>query len=429
MSDDWRRWAPDAGLGAAVLLLGLIEAFTTDYYLGDYFGTGRLPVVLVALAVAVTVALSRHLPGAALGLVWATGAVQLLTGTPVLLIEFAIAFVAFAAARWGSSVVLWLSGLSIPVAAVVGVGLVTLNAALPLVGGAGSHSLADLAYRFTGTWQVGVAVFGMFALGAPWLVGLAVRLAARAEASKVSQTAAEADAERAGREADQAREIAHLREDQARLARDVHDVVGHSLAVILAQAESAQFLPDADTEKLKTTMATIATSARASLQDVRQVLTTTQGPPVRQGGLDALVEGVRASGHEVVTTEVGSPQPLPPELEVVAFRVLQEMLTNAIKHGRRDTPVSVERHWEGELRIEVRNAIETPAGADLTQPIQAVPVRPPEPGGQGLEGMRRRLESVGGRLDVRRREEAVGPTFTATAWVPVRAVTPPVTRD
>ena len=48
------------------------------------------------------------------------------------------------------------------------------------------------------------------------------------------------------------------------------------------------------------------------------------------------VDGVRASGHEVVSTEVGTPQPLPPELEVVAFRVLQEMLTNAIKHGRRD---------------------------------------------------------------------------------------------
>jgi signal transduction histidine kinase len=85
--------------------------------------------------------------------------------------------------------------------------------------------------------------------------------------------------------------------------------------------------------------------------------------------------------------------------------VLQEMLTNAIKHGRRDSPVIVERHWDGELRIEVRNVIGT------TQPGA----------GQGVEGMRRRLEAVGGRLDVRRRDEAHGPTFTATAWVPVRA--------
>ncbi len=159
--------------------------------------------------------------------------------------------------------------------------------------------------------------------------------------------------------AEQSREIAQLREDQARLARDVHDVVGHSLAVILAQAESAQYLEDADTQKLKQTMENIATSARSSLQDVRHVLTPSAAEQARPGSLDALIAGVNESGHEVVSSEVGTAQPLPPELEVVAYRVLQEMLTNAIKHGRRDEPVFVERHWEGELRIEVRNVIET----------------------------------------------------------------------
>jgi hypothetical protein len=63
----------------------------------------------------------------------------------------------------------------------------------------------------------------------------------------------------------------------------------------------------------------------------------------------------------VVATEAGTPQPLPPELDLVAHRVTQEMLTNAIKHGRADRPVIVERHWpqdawERDLRIEVRNA-------------------------------------------------------------------------
>ncbi len=94
------------------------------------------------------------------------------------------------------------------------------------------------------------------------------------------------------------------------------------------------------------------------------------------------------------------------------------MLTNAIKHGRRDRPVAVERHWpEGswdrDLRIEVRNVAEYADGE--TQPLQAATVPP----GQGLDGMRRRLEAVGGRLDVRRRDEDGEPTFTATAWVPV----------
>jgi signal transduction histidine kinase len=154
-------------------------------------------------------------------------------------------------------------------------------------------------------------------------------------------------------------------------------------------------------------MATIAMSARGSLEDVRQVLAATSGSPTpttRRADLDSLVEGVRASGHVVESTMVGTPQPMPPELEVVAFRVLQEMLTNAIKHGRRDRPVLVERHWEGDLRIEVQNAVSE---------------APEDGGGQGLAGMRRRLESVGGHLDVRRRSDPA--TFTATAWVPVRS--------
>ena len=137
------------------------------------------------------------------------------------------------------------------------------------------------------------------------------------------------------------------------------------------------------------------------------MLTPSPAATAQPGSLDALINGVRESGHEVASSEVGTPQPMPPELDVVAYRVLQEMLTNAIKHGRRDDPVFVERHWEGELRIEVRNVVEP--GGEVTGPRH------------GLDGMRRRLESVGGRLDVRRREEEGRATFTATAWIPVRA--------
>jgi signal transduction histidine kinase len=260
-------------------------------------------------------------------------------------------------------------------------------------------------------------MLGTALLMAPWLLGLALRFSARSQASRASQVAAEA-------ERDQAEEIAGLRDEQARLARDVHDVVGHSLAVILAQAESAQYLEDADTVALQRTMTNIATTARASLDDVRQVLASTSGTPAaipaRQHDLDDLIEGVRASGHTVESTVDGTPQPMPPELDVVAFRVLQEMLTNAIRHGSRDQPVLVERHWDADLRIEVQNAVpDHDAGTpDETQPIAGTPVAHPPDGGRGLEGMRRRLEAVGGRLDVRRRTDP--PTFTATAWVPVR---------
>ena len=197
----------------------------------------------------------------------------------------------------------------------------------------------------------------------PWLAGLVLRATARARISEVRQEEAEADAARAQRETEQAREIARLRDEQTTLARDVHDVVGHSLAVILAQAESGQYLADDDPAALKRTLATIATSARSSLQDVRRVLSGGPDPAPDTDAYEELLEGVRAGGHEVAAAEVGRAAAAAPELEVVAHRVVQEMLTNALKHGRRDRPVHVERHWpEGswdrDLRIEVRNVAE-----------------------------------------------------------------------
>ena len=408
--EHWRRWVPDLLGGLAVLGLGLVEA-TRYTYLETLHGP-----VLAVVGLAVSVGLARLAPSAALAVAWLVGLSHLVTGTNPLATEILFAVVAFGCARWGEPVTLWLSALSIPLSATVLVLWLSPRIYYEALEVAGVEGLAETAYRGAGdNWRIAAALLGIAVLAAPWLAGLAFRYADRARRSRVSQVSAEAAR-------DQAEEIARLREDQARLARDVHDVVGHSLAVILAQAESAQYLPDADTAKLKQTMENIATSARSSLDDVRQVLSATAGQTgARTGGndLDRLLEGVRASGHDVVSTEYGRPQPLPPELEGVAFRVLQEMLTNALKHGARDRPVRVERHWEGELRIEVQNALSRPVGD--TQPV-AVARPAPSAGGQGVDGMRRRLESVGGRLDVRRRNDP--PTFTATAWLPVRTVAP-----
>jgi signal transduction histidine kinase len=416
-ADDWERWRPwlpDAGAGLVVFLLGLWEMH------GDRTVTSALGELLVVVGVAAAVGLSRHAPGGALAVAWLTGGVHIVTGTGPMVVEVALAIVAFGCARWGSEAVVWLSGVSIPVAAAIAVTLLDASVLYDALDTTGIRVLAGRAYDGTNGWRVPAGLLGTALLMAPWLLGLALRFSAGSQASRASQVVAEA-------ERDQAEEIARLREEQARLARDVHDVVGHSLAVILAQAESAQFLDSADTAGLKRTMANIATSARSSLDDVRTVLASTQGvtsTPARQPDLESLLDGVRASGHIVDSAVVGTAQPMPPELEVVAFRVLQEMLTNAIKHGRRDQPVLVERHWGEDLRIEVQNALPADMPADVpsmdeTQPLVGV-ARPSSGGGQGIDGMRRRLEAVGGRLDVRRRTDP--PTFTATAWVPVRVV-------
>jgi signal transduction histidine kinase len=402
---DWQHWVPDAAAGLVVFVIGLWEADR------DTSQTSAWGSILVVVGLALAIALTRGAPGSGLGLAWLVGGVHVVTGTGPMVTEVLLAYVAFGCARWGSTVVVWLSGLSIPAGAAIAVAWLDPHVFYDALDVAGVRTLARTAYSGGDGWRLPAGLLGTALLMAPWLLGLALRFSAGSQASRRSQVAAEA-------ERDQAAEIARLRDEQTRLAHDVHDVVGHSLAVILAQAESAQFRGDEDTEALKQTMANIATSARGSLEDVRQVLASTSGtaaPPARQADIDSLVEGVRASGHEVVSTLLGIPQPMPPELEAVAFRVLQEMLTNAIKHGRRDRPVHVERHWEGDLRIEVQNAV--PAPLDETQPV-ASGSWTGNGGGQGVEGMRRRLEAVGGRLDVRRRTDP--PTFTATAWMPVR---------
>ncbi len=392
-----------AAVAAPVLIVGLLE------WSPQFTGPAHL-VLLFCVAAAVGVA--RWAPGTALGLAWAAGLFQVVGGLPILLTELSLLFVLFAAARWGRRPVVVLAGLSIlfvPLAALFWYGTVRIPG-----GGLAWKVLTDLvglaAIATDGRWLV----LGLCGLGVPYLAGLTLRYVNRAEVAAAREE--EATQARAAAEVQtrQAQEIARLQEEQNRLARDVHDVVGHSLTVILAQAESGQYIDDP--ERLKRTMETIATSARTSLQDVRQVLTPGQGG--RRGSLDSLIEGVQAGGHKVVSTEVGTARPLPPELDAVAYRVLQEMLTNAIKHGRREDPVLVERHWPEQnfpgaaLRIVVRNMVadpSAPAGTD----------------GQGLVGMRRRLESVGGRLDVHRREELHGHTFTATALVPVRSPSPP----
>lgn len=420
MDNRLRAWTPSVGVGIAVLLVGVLELVNTDVVVDR---PGYRGLALLVLAAAVIAGLARRQPGPALVLACLVGVVQVTTGTQIMAIELAFFVVVFCAARWGHVVTVVAALLSIPAAAAAAVYLALDSYYVPLLSVSEVRDLLDTANRFGDSTRVGVTVFVMVVLAAPWLAGLAFRFSDRARESRASQVRAEESEALAVVRTEQAQEIARLRDEQARLARDVHDVVGHSLAVILAQAESAQYLPDDDPARLKQTMATIAGSARSSLQEVRQVLASTDrtdasdsadatGAASAARPLDTLVDGVRSGGHEVVVRELGTPRPLPPELEVTAYRVLQEMLTNAVKHGRRDEPVFVERHWpddslSDDLRLEVRNAVADAAGER----------------GRGLDGMRQRLEAVGGRLDARRRDAEDGSgepaSFTVTAWLPL----------
>jgi len=371
---------------------------------------------------AAAVVLPRRAPAVALGLAWVIGILQVNSQTPILLIEGALAVVAFGVARWGRPATVVAAGLSTLAAPILVVLMVREPFLYPVFNPTASDVSFRAATRLGTTWEIVLGIATLAILGLPFLAGLATRFLDQAIEARRSMARAELEAARAHREMEQAQEIARLRAEQSRLARDVHDVVGHSLAVILAQAESAQYFDDRDTARLKATMATIADSARGSLRDVRQVLTpAAPRTQPRPDGLDSLLDGLRAAGHEVDSTEFGTAQPLPPDLDVVAHRVLQEMLTNAIKYGRRDHPVRVERHWGdfgGDLRLEVSNIVDELSDGGPDEAVDPAPSGLDR--GQGLLGMRRRLDAVGGRIDVRRRRSPDGTVFTATAWVPVR---------
>ncbi len=369
-----REWLAAAAIGFAVVLAGALEVSQIRVR-----GAVEPAIAVFLLCIGVAVGVARWAPGVALGVAWAAGLIQIVGGVPVLLTELSLTVVLFAAARWGGSATLLLGAVSTSLAPFLALAWVRTEGVQTGVGWTLLFELLGAAGATARTWRL--LLLGLTLVVVPFLVGLALRFLARARTAAAGQQTAE-------REAHQAQEIARLQEAQNRLARDVHDVVGHSLTVILAQAESAQFIDDPDT--LKQTMQTIAASARTSLQDVRTVLTAGQESTAgRRGGLDTLIEQLRASGRAVLASQEGEARPLPPELETVAYRVLQEMLTNALKHGRRDQQIAVQRRWpdaasdEWALRITVWNTVD----------------ESPQPGaGQGIPGMRRRLEAVGGRL-------------------------------
>ncbi len=332
------RWS-DAAVGVAVAAFGGWEASARA-------ATGGA-VLTIVLLMAVAAGLYRAAPAVGLALVWASSLLQVWSGLDVALVQLAAALVAFGTARYGRPLTLWLSGLSIPVGSAL---------ALLYIRAHGTRSLADISNAITPNGQVSqtsALLLPLFILSAPWALGLVLRLTARLRRTRQEREQAEVEAARS-------QEIASVRAEQARLARDVHDVVGHSLTVILAQADSAEFMDDTDIDRIRTALANISTSARTSLGDVRRVLSSTEDPteqvPLMTGGLDSLVDGVRSAGNDVRSEVEGVPRPLPPELDVVAFRVLQEMLTNALKHGRRGAPIAVRRSFGADtLRIEVQN--------------------------------------------------------------------------
>jgi signal transduction histidine kinase len=194
-----------------------------------------------------------------------------------------------------------------------------------------------------------------------------------------------------------ARMHAAMKQEQARIARDVHDIVAHDVSVIVAQAAAARRVFDSQPETAAATLASVEGLGRDALDGVRRLvdLLRTQGdqeersPQPTLARLPHLVEQVRRAGLPVVLEVTGTPQPLPATVELSAFRIVQEALTNSLKHaGATRTRVLVE-YLPRELRLEVRDR-----GRDRTR-VGAAPAS----AGYGLVSMQQRTALLGGTLE------------------------------
>jgi signal transduction histidine kinase len=186
---------------------------------------------------------------------------------------------------------------------------------------------------------------------------------------------------------------AAVAEDRTRIARELHDVLAHSMSVIVLNAEGAKLARHRDPEAVDRTLDTIAHTGRDALAELRrllEVLHAGQAARSPQPTLAELRELVDQSGREVELAVTGDPAALPASAALQAYRIVQEALTNMIKHAPADATGRVGVTFDPpEVRIEVTNT----GGHAPPAPAPALPSS-----GRGLTGMRRRVEMFHGDL-------------------------------
>ena len=235
-----------------------------------------------------------------------------------------------------------------------------------------------------------------------WLVGRNVRTRTRLAAELHEGAARLAEQrEAAAREA--------VADERRRIAREMHDVVAHSISIMVIQAAGARQILPLDAGRAEEAAARIGRAGRDALTEMQLVVGALEAVPA--GGaapsldaLAALAERARHAGLEVELSVHGAPRPLSPAAELAAYRVVQEALTNAIKHAD-CAPTEVVLEWGDEaleLRVADRGEGRRPTALDG--------------GGHGLVGMRERLRHCGGELHAGRRP---GGGFEVVARIPV----------
>lgn len=270
------------------------------------------------------------------------------------------------------------ASIALPIALVsAGVHLTHHRRAVVVAASVGYVALAvALDRQGAGEEPSGFVVFYLL-LAAAWGVGVWVR---QSRATEVARRRHLAEATRLT--------------ERTRIARDLHDVVTHHVTAMVVQAEAARYLTERP-DRLDQTLTAITDTGRSAIADLRQVLDLLD-PEAHDraptgSGLSDLVERTRQAGQPVDHVEEGEPRRPPGDAEAAAYRVVQEGLTNALKHAPGQPTTVHVRHGPEVLEVEVVTQ------GDGANPARAMPSSAPG-AGRGLTGLRERVTALGGEL-------------------------------
>ncbi|MFJ8476207.1 sensor histidine kinase [Kitasatospora sp. NPDC094011] len=269
----------------------------------------------------------------------------------------------------------------------------------------------------TDTEWIALAVAGAACAGAGWL-GVALARARRLHRQAIGERGWLLERER------ESAASAAVDAERARIAAELHDIVSHNVSLMVVQAGAAREVLATMPAEAAAAMGAVEAAGRDTMTELRHLLgllaPAADGseepaaadftPQPSLSRLSPLIDRFSFAGLPVEVRISGEPRPLPGGIDVTAYRIVQEALTNALKHGDGVTAEVTVRYADHYLRVEVLNS-----GPSVLSGAPAKP-RPADGAGRGLLGLRERVAVYGGDLDARRR---LGGGFRVRARIPL----------